>query len=1371
MAKTSSSKVINDVLYSMVPHSVYNKPSSKLDNDNIYMPNPIINKNATSENLKAHVNGYSAYWKAVNTNIDLVKDLEASASSSYHHFIKSPLVKTRVKRFALHLNKPATTLLEPPSPYNIYCKFKFSQAPEVVLIKYQYALNMTEYRIRKDFINASTVPLLLNSWTGATDFNSRNKMIDRKKQLGTKNDMLVFYIKIPVIPKEAYDDIESYQTVIDSYITSYYVQLTVHSDGKYTVSYVNNKNSLTGLDPYVLNYPPHLKKYSMTEIVGRLVTLLIKNYHTTDIVNASKAFSHKNIINGRELFKQGFLENFPYPSTSTYKWDQNQIISDIIIPSDIKHLSRRIRAYLNPVFRVLYQDDDKIIFTASIFPMHIQTRKTLTKYLYLSEYNVNKSVYLNQSADKIAKLSSIDKFYTPTFIAFYKDLYGELPEVLNDHSHSAVIQRKVNSIQSLVIVTSTKANMMTKVIVQNESSINRIDFINMALLQMITAKLPLLPSRQTIVEPLEDDFLLEKSLVSYNHIDKKTIVDDDDQFDTSSSDEDKEDVGISEFPSFGPIKPVDLYDDDNDSDYDDIKFDSDSDDVGMNFDFDEFNKYTKVEAVVPLLDSKDLVEPKIPVVSSVLDFKKTTTKGSPCDLEYRQLHNLEPQKRVDGLLYTIADKKKNFSYTPQYNTLCKSTYGVIPIILTNEEYEAQKDNLKNSDGTPLKEVSVGSSKVVYTNYKYACPEIWCPITRQAYSETYFKTVLGNKCPNFNGISQAAIKLRDSNELPTGKTNEPYKIPGNPSHPLSEFKIDDGTTFIYPCCGQAKKIKDLNKNTHLNTKNDIEIPEFGKSVLLPSQFIKEQFVVSATDICHRYAGNYLSFAEHAMAIIGKPVNKIGPNPNHVLADLVEQNMTPFEYITLNGGRSVKRWLSVDCEEYIGSEWWNRNVRKVQSVKDPSFGTYVEKIDKYTRLMILKSFKGFLHYLRDDTYVKTHQELFHLFSEKRTWLNNNGIRLIVFLFKFSFTDAKPIYNEFYGCPYTKLPDEGKLPPIGMIIATKDVVYTRVVMKKGNVSTDTTSHENYPVYRRTADVNREAVDNLTEQYIAISHGKWKSLQDMYQDQINKVVVLSWDFIQVAWSDNKGKLFSIEQVFGNKYLDYYGRIITKDVNTIVFTGGVKYDLDSIFSDNFRERAEFDKILIQSYSIDKAQDRLEHNNQSLYKQYKDKYSTAPRIRKQLLLIPEHSHIILHDLDLREYDINSTDPKSKLLAVMNSMVSAKCNFSYNRRVEYLVESMSLIVDMEENDQDKPSFTNIHSILRSTDPSLYKTLALELMGERSIINKKRVNFDTSVFANDNTEDTRLDIFLSQQDIYDNALMDILNSLKHYKLDNQINLAFE
>jgi hypothetical protein len=389
---------------------------------------------------------------------------------------------------------------------------------------------------------------------------------------------------------------------------------------------------------------------------------------------------------------------------------------------------------------------------------------------------------------------------------------------------------------------------------------------------------------------------------------------------------------------------------------------------------------------------------------------------------------LQKLKKADkGLFVFPSHLKSNKLYSSQ----CQFKGFRQPIVLTREEKKYIDENYPNSYTGYVQEGSTKQNKI---NNFYICPKIWCRISKVSLTQEQLNDLNG-KCPS----GEAPLLLQSSYWLKKNKTDINNNTNNNELEYTEHYPgfLGNGKTkhpngkLMLPCC--FKKPQKLwtvfdNEETD-NLLNANVLASNNKYILTESYLISQSNrycilppIISSllqdemNNKGRTMQKNVKSFVrkgtmEQTNGFLSTMVSLLNiENINNVteLINLISSNITPFDYIRLNNGNTLKLYYNPEKSIYERNEflnfktWFISNTKYINKFKLNKIVNLLETLDKFTvdinedqkilndkkiilrEYIIYNSLTNFINYLYSDI-VKTHEELLDLFSYKYSIIN--------------------------------------------------------------------------------------------------------------------------------------------------------------------------------------------------------------------------------------------------------------------------------------------------------------------------------------------------------------------------------------------------
>jgi hypothetical protein len=459
----------------------------------------------------------------------------------------------------------------------------------------------------------------------------------------------------------------------------------------------------------------------------------------------------------------------------------------------------------------------------------------------------------------------------------------------------------------------------------------------------------------------------------------------------------------------------------------------------------------------------------------------------------------EIQRYRDQIKKSLYDIDRNlFAYTKpkaNYSLKCQTSDMRMPIGLTSAEKAIIDKKYPHSYTTS---VIAGSSEEMCKQNHYICPRIWCPISRVAVTED---DLVNGFCPPLTPgtvADEKPIVLESSywNTKNKGADRYPGYL-GKHIHPQG---------FSLPCCFKTKS-KDLRPickpiTERAGTLNDaaeaedevdeaevqdvIEGEEIAeKNVAVEEEAASSRYIHKKSNVPMeprqygvppRALASYLdslncatNAKEGSKCFVRRGVQQ-GPNSfiacmsyllnvasPDTLVQHIATHMSPADYITLNGGNTLKLFIDPNiqitnvehykkfqdwiCQEptpdpikrYITAYGLKNVVETIQSKPHLVAATVISVRREF---IIYNSFQNFLAFLSTPTMPKHHDFLYDLMSPRFKWLNPHHRQLIVF--------ERDAANEiFVHCPkYVGMNQAIDLTQTFIMVLKQETIYEPIV-----------------------------------------------------------------------------------------------------------------------------------------------------------------------------------------------------------------------------------------------------------------------------------------------------------------------------------------
>ena len=445
----------------------------------------------------------------------------------------------------------------------------------------------------------------------------------------------------------------------------------------------------------------------------------------------------------------------------------------------------------------------------------------------------------------------------------------------------------------------------------------------------------------------------------------------------------------------------------------------------------------------------------------LVDFRGGSTKATA---DEKEVHRYRDQ--IKKALYDMD--KDLFGYTKpkaNYSLKCQTSDMRMPIGLTTAEKDVIDERYRNSYTTS---VTAGSSEENCKQNHYICPHIWCPISRVAVTD---KDLVDGFCPV---TTPGAVPDEKPIYLESSYWNAKNK--GADRYPGYLGKHIHPQGFSLPCCFKTKS-KDLRPvckpiteqpgnisipvsaaasvnsdveevqeaeaavETKAVTKAPTKAAEETEAAEIPADVYNLRYIHKKANVplepnqygvTPRALASYLdslncNAKEGSKCFVRRGAIQ-GPNSfiacmSHLLnisnpealLELIVTNMSHGDYITLNGGNTLKlfvdpkfqitnvdhynqfrNWLCADpapepTKRYIVT-YGLKDV--VEIVRTKPYQISSAHVNVRREFIIYNSFQNFLSFLNTPTLLKHHDILYDLMSPRFKWLNPQHRQLILF-----------------------------------------------------------------------------------------------------------------------------------------------------------------------------------------------------------------------------------------------------------------------------------------------------------------------------------------------------------------------------------------
>lgn len=387
-----------------------------------------------------------------------------------------------------------------------------------------------------------------------------------------------------------------------------------------------------------------------------------------------------------------------------------------------------------------------------------------------------------------------------------------------------------------------------------------------------------------------------------------------------------------------------------------------------------------------------------------------------------EIDTSEPNKKIDKADYTTfvlyklyeADRKlfrwKGLSTNlNNYSSKCGNVNYRQPIVIS----KAEKDNIdKNEPGSYTGYVQTGSTENLKTQNYYICPKIWCRFSRVSITEEeYIKN--NNKCPNPYNEEAMFFPPKDAKDnYFINKNNIESHYPSL----LNENKHPSNLRL--PCCGKKPFVEDnINKKkvanyiSNINPDMILNDNQYGNLPSVLNILLNQQSScfgqIDSKSKCYVRTGN--ENVKNSLLVLLSKLFK------QDIVDLIINTMSVEEYIFLNGGNILKRFIDnekqfeiLDKKNYdIFKTYFIKNKSYVKKFNlkaeydyisnNSSLNFDIDDINKsilsmsiIREYLIFQSFINFKQYISNINIDKQLDDIQHLLTYK--WLNKEDYNFI-------------------------------------------------------------------------------------------------------------------------------------------------------------------------------------------------------------------------------------------------------------------------------------------------------------------------------------------------------------------------------------------
>jgi hypothetical protein len=383
-----------------------------------------------------------------------------------------------------------------------------------------------------------------------------------------------------------------------------------------------------------------------------------------------------------------------------------------------------------------------------------------------------------------------------------------------------------------------------------------------------------------------------------------------------------------------------------------------------------------------------------------------------------------------------------------FSRICGSIDKRQPVPITEEQKKYIDDNFpKSYEGY----VRTGSNEVTANKYYYICPRIWCPHSKVSLTEEDLKRLDG-KCPIGEPPLILHSKYWERKKKGSDDVDIITKVPGflNPKdHPKG---------LLMPCCFKKDKADVRARQQEKEAKRAAAkdagpvppqaalLDEDAAVVEEEDPTSKDRYILQMKgapidngrygmlpdDLADYFQSNqcYNLMKDEMPCFIRKGIQQDANSfitavlqTLHIselqttedFLKVVEEHLTPSDFIRLNNGNSVKvfynenariddddnfhrfqRWFMAQTEYHVlfGLKKLATFIRDTSSFEallhKPDHGKHVNAI--YREYIIYNAFTNFMYYLHSNVH-KHHDDLLDLFDARFSWLNKREYNILV------------------------------------------------------------------------------------------------------------------------------------------------------------------------------------------------------------------------------------------------------------------------------------------------------------------------------------------------------------------------------------------
>ena len=374
-------------------------------------------------------------------------------------------------------------------------------------------------------------------------------------------------------------------------------------------------------------------------------------------------------------------------------------------------------------------------------------------------------------------------------------------------------------------------------------------------------------------------------------------------------------------------------------------------------------------------------------------------------------------KKKSKLYHTIILKRLKDFDSELFDFGVKSGYTVYsrkcqaykqPIVITKEEKEIIDKNYPKSYAKAIK--GIGSTAKKKENFYYICPKIWCPTSKVSMTQEQYNK---DKCPNKEPPIIITHNSWTKKNSETGEIEDIIlRYPNLISKDMHPKKLS------MPCCGKKEnKKKKIDKITKKYIVKDISLPSpVDRYSMLPLNLSNIIGNINCNDLANKSTNCFVrkGIESNEQYFISTLIYLMNNDEVKNLEDfnkVIEDNMSPLDYIELNNGNTLKLYLNETISIYDNNtfnnfkKWFITQDDYIKKMNLNNLKKNLEKLDDFKyddndnynnsilrEFMIYNSFTNFKIYLRTNL-TKSHEDVLQIFANNYDWLNPNNYNIIL------------------------------------------------------------------------------------------------------------------------------------------------------------------------------------------------------------------------------------------------------------------------------------------------------------------------------------------------------------------------------------------